>query len=406
MATTPDRPRLRLHIAAASESVLRQGHPWLFADSIRDQNREGALGEIAAVYDRKDRLLALGLFDPDSPIRLRVLHLGKPVVMDEAWWANRFEPPLARRRGLFDDHTTGYRCVNGESDGWPGLVLDRYDRTLVLKLYTAVWLPRLQEIANIIRDQIQPERLVLRLSRNIQRLARERFTREDGSIIHGPPLDGPVIFQETGLQFEADVLKGQKTGFFLDQRENRRRVEALADGKEVFNVFSFSGGFSLYAARGGARSVTDLDISLHALRSARRNFALNQAFPAVAECPHETIQDDAFDWLAGAAHRTFSLIILDPPSFAKRESEKTEALHAYSRLTSLALEHLSPGGILLACSCSAHVTERDFFGAVRTAASKSGRRFTEIETAGHAPDHPGTFKEALYLKAIYLRFSA
>ena len=161
-------PRLRLRVTAAAESVLRSGHPWLFADSIREQNRAGQAGELAVIYDRKDRFLATGLFDPDSPIRVRLLHVGKPRAIDRDWWSERLTRALEARQGLFDEQTTGFRWINGESDGWPGLVLDRYDRTLVLKLYTAAWLPRLEEIAGLITGRLRPERIVLRLSRNIQ----------------------------------------------------------------------------------------------------------------------------------------------------------------------------------------------------------------------------------------------
>jgi 23S rRNA (cytosine1962-C5)-methyltransferase len=206
------------------------------------------------------------------------------------------------------------------------------------------------------------------------------------------------------LRFEADVCHGQKTGFFLDQRENRRAVESLARGCRVLNAFSFSGGFSLYAARGGAISVTDLDISAHALASAERNFALNQS-AAVAHCQHERVQADAFDWLAANERRAFDLIVLDPPSFAKREAERAGAIRAYEKLAGLGIQHLAPGGILVACSCSAHVTAEEFFDAVRRSAGKSARAFQEIQTTRHAPDHPATFKEAEYLKAIYLRLS-
>jgi 23S rRNA (cytosine1962-C5)-methyltransferase len=296
--------------------------------------------------------------------------------------------------------------LNGESDGWPGLVLDHYDTTFVLKLYTAAWLPRLEEICGLIRESLQPERLVLRLSRNIQPVALSQFSKVDGEILQGPPLDGPVIFLESGLRFEADVARGQKTGFFLDQRENRKRVRALAVERTVFNAFSFTGGFSLYAADGGAKAVTDLDISPHALAGAKRNFALNPARAGIVACRHETIQADAFDWLDGNSKRKFDLIVLDPPSFAKRESERTRAVGAYTRLASLGIQHLAEGGILIACSCSAHVSVEEFFTAVRKAATASKREFRELETTGHAADHPATFKEAEYLKAIYLKFLA
>jgi 23S rRNA (cytosine1962-C5)-methyltransferase len=212
-----------------------------------------------------------------------------------------------------------------------------------------------------------------------------------------------IVFLESGLRFEADVWRGQKTGFFLDQRENRRLVGSLARGRRVLNAFSFSGGFSLYAARGGAVSVTDLDISRHALDSARRNFALNAADRSVARCKHELVQADAFEWLAQDSRASFDLIVLDPPSFAKREADRAEALRGYSRLMSLGIERLARGGILVACSCSAHVSAEEFFQTVRRSATKSGRKFEELKTTGHPPDHPATFKEAEYLKGIYLR---
>jgi 23S rRNA (cytosine1962-C5)-methyltransferase len=393
--------RLRLRVTAAAESILRGGHPWLFAESIREQNRPGNLGEFAVIYDRKDEFLAIGLFDPDSPIRVRVLHVGKPRTLDLAWWQAHLDDTLKKRDGLFDAQTTGFRCINGEGDGWPGLVLDRYGDTLVMKLYTAAWLPRLAEIVEILRARISSERIILRLSRNIQDIAAKQFKRKDGDALLGTAPAEPVIFLETGLRFEADVLRGQKTGFFLDQRENRRLVETLSKGRAVLNAFSFSGGFSLYAARGGAKSVTDLDISAHALSSARRNFLLNEPIPAIARCPHESVQADAFEWLDETSKK-FDLIVLDPPSLAKKETERGGAIGAYKKLATLGMRALNPHGILVAASCSAHVSAEEFFTAVRESAAKSGRRFSELRTTGHAPDHPAKFVEGQYLKAIYL----
>ena len=445
------QPGLRLRVTATAESVLRGGHPWLFADSVREQNREGRAGELAVVYDRRDRFLAIGLFDPDSPIRMRVLHAGKPVAIDGAWWQGRLRAALDRRAGSFDEQTNGYRCIHGESDGWPGLVLDRYADVFVLKIYTAAWLPRLGEIQALLSVELKPGCLVLRLSRNIQaaaslcgledgmvlianRSVREiegtgsascarsaepllgenplSSTRRAGARRSGaasPAIQGDadwkgiVTFIETGLRFEADVVRGQKTGFFLDQRENRRRVEMLAAGRDVLNAFSFSGGFSLYAARGGARSVTDLDISGHALDAARRNFALNASDPAVARCPHETEQGDAFAWLAASRAARFDLVILDPPSLARREAEREGAIAAYAKLAEGGIRALRPGGVLVASSCSAHVTDEEFLGAVRGAATGSGRLFQELETTAQPADHPATFPEARYLKSVFLK---
>jgi 23S rRNA (cytosine1962-C5)-methyltransferase len=396
--------RLRLRIMSAAETAVRSGHPWIFSDSILESNRAGKTGELAVIFDRNDKFLAVGLFDPDSPICVRILHAGKPQTIDVAWWQARLEQALARRRELFDARTNGYRLIHGESDGWPGLVLDRYAATLVLKIYTAVWLPRLDETLALLREKIPCERLVLRLSRNIQPFAKKKFQSQDGQVLIGAPPEGAVIFSENGARFEADVLRGQKTGFFLDQRENRAEVEKLSRGKKVLNAFSFSGGFSVYAARGGATAVTDLDISAHALESAKRNFALNQNFPGVAACGHKTVQADAFEWIEKSSAK-FDLIVLDPPSLAKRESERVAAVRAYERLNSLGIERLAPGGILVAGSCSAHVSAPEFFDAVRRAARKSGRKFAELKTLQHPPDHPAGFKEASYLKVIYLKFS-
>jgi len=315
----------------------------------------------------------------------------------------RLQSALKRRQGLFGADTTGHRWIHGESDHWPGLVLDRYDSTLVLKLYTAAWLPRLDELIKLFDEQLAPDRIVLRLSRNIHSIAEEQFHKKDGDILHGKTLAKPVHFLESGLQFEANVLQGQKTGFFLDQRENRREVEALAREREVLNAFSFSGAFSIYAARGGARGVTDLDISNHARASAARNFELNRLNAAICSCRREFIRADTFDWLSQNAARRFDMIILDPPSMARREIERAGAIQGYHRLVLAALKHLRPGGILVACSCSAHVSAEEFFGVVRRAASSSVDSFSELQTTGHPADHPARFKESEYLKAIYLK---
>ena len=398
--------RLHLRVTATAESVLRSGHPWLFVTSIREQNRPGQLGEIAVIYDRKNRFFGLGLFDPESALRVRMLHVGAPRSADRVWWRERFERALARRHGGFDDQTNGYRAIHGESDGWPGLVLDRYDQTWVLKLYTAAWLPRLAEVIALIEESLGPACLVLRLSRNIQAVAAKRFTLTDGQTLSGGPPAGSPTFLETGIRFEADVCRGQKTGFFLDQRENRRLVESLASGCEVLNAFSYTGGFSLYAARGGARSVTDLDLSPHALAGAARNFALNREDARVAQCPHQTIQADVFDWLEKEPKPQYDLAILDPPSLAKKETERAGALQAYGKLARLGIARLRRGGTLVAASCSAHVSAPEFFEAIRQAAQKSGRKFEVLRTTGHPPDHPATFPEAWYLKCCYLRLDS
>lgn len=396
-------PRLKLTLRPVAETLVRGGHPWVYSESIRDQSREGESGELAVIYDRKNKFLALGFYDPDSPLRVRILHTGKPVTIDDDWWRARLDATVERRKEIAEEHTSGLRLINGESDGWPGLVLDRYDSTLVLKLYNPAWLPRLASFQEMVVAALKPERIVLRLSRNLEAKAAGQGGLKDGQILHGPPVEGVVTFLESGLRFESDVLRGQKTGFFLDQRENRRRVETLASGTDVLNAFSFTGGFSLYAARGGAKSVTDLDISAHALAAAKRNFQLNVDDPRVAGCEHRAIQADAFEWLANADAGQFDLVIMDPPSLAKKESERDGAIQAYARLNTHGIRLLRKGGVLVAASCSAHVSSGEYFGAVRSACRSSGRRMTELETTLHAPDHPATFPEAQYLKCLILK---
>lgn len=393
-------PRLRLRVSPVAEQHIRAGHPWVYSDSIRETNRPGAVGELAVIFDRNDNFLAIGFFDPESPIRVRILHVGKPRNIDSEFWRDRLELAVQRRANLFDATTTGYRLINGESDGWPGLVMDRYDAIVVLKIYTAAWVPLLPEIIQLIRKRLEPATVIVRSSRNIEAAVAKAQLLEASQ----PPSAQSVVFSENGIRFEADVWRGQKTGFFLDQRENRRLVETFARGGNVLNAFSFSGGFSLYAARGGAKSVTDLDISKHALDSARRNFALNATDPNISRCRHDSIQADCFEWLTGNAHQRFELIVLDPPSLAKRETERAGAIRAYTKLIESGIQHLATGGILVACSCSAHVSADEFFNAARIAARQSGRAFSELQTTRHAPDHHATFTEAEYLKGIYLRF--
>lgn len=399
----PTEQRIALHIAPEAERALRAGHPWLFNNSITKESRQGQPGDLAVVFDRKRRFLAIGLYDPTSPIRLRVLHQGSPTTIDAAWFRAKVAETVQRRASLVTEQTTGYRLLHGENDGLPGLVADRYADTLVVKLYTVAWLPYLVHVLAGLRQAQPANRVVLRLSRGLQRTPEHLYGLADGQILTGPPLAGPLIFLENGLRFEADPIVGQKTGFFLDQRENRAQVEQMAADKRVLNVFAYTGGFSLYAARGGAKSVTSLDISQPALEAAARNFALNQHIRAVAAAQHELLVGDAFKLLAemGQAGRRFDMVIVDPPAFAKQQSEVERALSAYAQLTRLALGVLAPGGVLVAASCSSRVSEEQFFDVVNRAAAQAGRPLREIMRTGHALDHPIGFVEGAYLKCLF-----
>lgn len=389
--------RLRMVLFPRAESAVRSGHPWVYGDSIKSQNRDGETGELVVIYDKRDRFFAIGMYEKESPIGVRILHCGKPTAIDRGLWVERARRCLSKREGtVLKPGTDGARLINGESEGFPGIAVDRYAGTLVVKVYAAGWLARWEELEGVLREVFEPGYLVLRMSRNVAAVATE-YGLAEGFV--GEPGEETVVFSENGLRFESAVLKGQKTGFFLDQRENRARIGELAEGREVLNVFSFSGGFSLYAARGGAVSVTDLDISQHALDSAARNFDLNDDEPGIASVRRHAVRADAFRWMDEVREK-YDLIITDPPTLAKRESEREGAIHAYRRLNSGAISGLRPGGILVAASCSAHVPAEDFFRMIEELAQASGRPWKELWRSGHAADHPADFREAEYLKAI------
>jgi 23S rRNA (cytosine1962-C5)-methyltransferase len=386
-----------------AERAVKRGHPWVFDHGIRQQRQAGSAGDLAVLFDERNRFLAIGLYDPHSPIRVRVLHRGEPAVIDEEWFVAGIDASHQRRAGLHDDATTAYRVVHGENDGLPGLVVDRYGDSVVIKLYTAAWLPHLRAVADGVRALLDAQRVVLRLSRAVARATDGASPLRDGAVLTGAPLAGPVLFRENGLVFEADLVHGQKTGFFLDQRDNRARVEQLAAGRSVLNVFAYTGGFSVYAARGGARAVTSLDSSEPALAAATRNFQHNRDVPAVTAARHRLLAGNAFELLP-ELHRSgerHDMVILDPPSFAKAEAGVERALTTYARLTRLGLDVLAPGGMLVAASCSSRIGADAFRDAVLDAAQSAGRPLHVTQQTGHPPDHPIGFAEGAYLKCIF-----
>ena len=403
----PGARHVALRVTPEAERALRHGHPWLFDRSILRQSHEGAPGDLAVIFDRKRRFLAVGLYDPHSAIRVRVLQHKEPAPIDRDWFETRLASSAKLRAGLLEAPpeaaTTGYRLVHGENDGLPGLVIDRYDQTMVLKLYTPAWIPHLKEVLCAAAKALPANRMVLRLGRAMLKSPRDLWGLSDGMVLSGPKLDGPVLFQENGLRFEVDPVRGQKTGFYLDQRDNRARVEKLARGRSVLNLFAYTGGFSVYAARGGARSIVSLDVSEQALKAATRNLAGNRHIPAVAAAHHEIMAGDAFEVLArlGKAGRRFDMVIVDPPAFAQQRTQVVPALRAYGRLTRLSLGVLGSEGILVQASCSSQVDAQSFFRAVHRAAGQAGRPLREIERAGHPLDHPVTFGEGAYLKCLF-----
>ncbi len=384
---------------------LHRGHPWLYAERIKEESHRGQMGDLAVVFDAKRRFVAVGLYDPLSPIRMRALRASKPGPIDRAFFAERIAQALARRLPLLNTRTDGYRMIHGESDGMPGMVVDRYGETAVVKLYTHAWLPHLYDCLDSLLEQQPLCRVVLRLSRSLKQHPEYLRGLEDGQILYGEPITETLTCLENGLRFEVDPVRGQKTGFFLDQRDNRARVERLAKGRRVLNAFSYNGGFSLAAARGGALEVTSLDQSGPALESSKRNFALNADVPAIAAARHLTIEDDAFKAMAELVKqgKKYDLVIIDPPAFAVRRSQVKEALNAYGRLAHLGVCLLAPGGDIVLASCSSPVDPEAFRQTMCDAAARAGRPLRQIEETSHALDHPLDFAESRYLKCLFAK---
>ncbi|PLX66613.1 MAG: class I SAM-dependent rRNA methyltransferase [Denitrovibrio sp.] len=377
--------------------AVRSGHPWIYSKGISKINKNADSGDIAVLYDEKRKFAGLGLFDAHSPIMVRVLSSGKPVTLNRDFLKERIYSSIQKRTELINDEsTTGYRLINGENDQLPAVVLDRYDETLVLKLDSVCWLKHLDILTEIFIELLNPERIVLRLSRSVK----EFSDTPDGSVIYGEELNGQITFKENGILFYADPIRGQKTGFFIDQRENRAEVGKISRSKNVLNVFSYTGGFSICAAKNGALSVTSLDISRHALDGCSETFMLNDE-----KCPHEIICGDAFEEMEKLAKigKKYDLVIVDPPSFARKMSDLEGALKAYAKVNILASKLVEKDGVLVAASCTARVSSDDFFGAVLRAVGSSGRPYKVIKKTGHALDHPVGFPEGAYLKCIYVK---
>jgi 23S rRNA (cytosine1962-C5)-methyltransferase len=401
-----DRRRLAVRVTADAERRIRGGHPWVFDGSITSVSPDGGRpGDLAVVFDRRRRFLAIGLYDPSSPIRVRVLHRGEPRPIDDAFVVEQVAVAHARRGWLVDDRrTTAYRVVHGENDGLPGLVVDRYDDVAVVKTYTASWLPHLDAVVAAVQEALGPRSVVLRTARNVRADA-PPDAPTDGEVLAGDTVDAPVPFRENGLAFEADVIAGQKTGAFLDQRENRQRVRDLSRGLDVLDVFACTGGFSVHAAAGGARSVHSVDLSAGALATARASMARNRDLPAVAACRHTTAASDALEEMQRlrAAGRRFGLVIVDPPSFAQRADQRRAALRAYERLAGLAAELTEPGGIVVLASCSSRITADEHADAVERGAERRGFTLAAPLRTDHPVDHPIGFPEGAYLKAVFAR---
>ena len=401
----PDIPiqRIAIKVKPAAEKAIHKGHPWVFEEAIRKQSIKGNPGDLAIIYDqKKNKFLAAGLFDPFSPIRIKVLHFHTSAQIDADWLEARIKTAHTLRLPLLETETDSYRLIHGENDGLPGLIADVYAGVLVVKLYSQIWLPYLKIVLPKLVEVSQSKVLVLRLSRAMQQAGDSIYGLKDGQVLMGTLSDQSVIFREHGLKFSANVIQGHKTGFFLDHRNNRKKIGQISEGKSVLDIFAYAGGFSVHALGGGAREVIGLDISAQALSMAQDNVALN-----FKKVNHQIMAVDAFEGMQQlhSQGKTFDIVIVDPPSFAKRDSERLRALNTYSRLCQLAIHLVAPNGVLLMASCSSRIKADEYFDLVLREIQNSGRGFEELEKTYHDIDHPVGFPEGAYLKSVYYRLS-
>lgn len=385
------RPIARL--AKPLAAAIQSGHPWVY-DRALPRLPPVSAGDVVALVDDSGAI-ACAFADPGSPIRARVLDLDSDAVIDDAWVRGRVRDAVAAR--LADPMltgATGLRLVHGENDFCPGLVIDLYGAVAVVVVdgtgADGFWRPHLAAVLDGVHDAgVALDGAWLRPVRGSGEGKGEVLTGEVPELVE---------IEEHGAHFAVDVRRGQKTGFFLDQRANRQVVRAHAGGLDVLNLFSYTGGFSVHAALGGARRVTSVDIAAPAIAAAQDNFRRSGLVPA----DHGFHAVDAFEFLTRAAAdgRRWDLVIVDPPSFAPSEKARGKALPAYTRLAGQGLAVTAPGGLFALASCSSHVTEVDLLGCLADAAGRAGRRVRARHILGAASDHPVLpgFPEGRYLK--------
>ena len=384
-----------------AENYVQQGHPWIFSDSIVKISLNAETGDLAIIFaKRNNAMIGIGLYDKSSPIRIKMIYHGrKSVVIDAAFFRNKVEVAYKKRLPLFNTKTNSYRLIFGENDGFPSLIADVYDKVLVVKLYSEIWLNFLDEIIECLIGVSQTEIVVLRLSRSLQQSNSHQF--KDGQVIYGELENEVVKFVEHGVKFSANVIKGHKTGYFLDHRENRRQVGLLSKQKSVLDVFSYAGGFSVHALANGAKEVTSLDISTQALEVAVRNGKLNNY-----SGKHMVLAGDAFKILKNliSEGKTYDVVVIDPPSFAKQETEVKLAKKKYTQLAELGAKLISKNGLLVLASCSSRVSAESFWDINQQILKTCGKEFKVIHKTQHDVDHPIGFPEGAYLKCGYYRF--
>jgi 23S rRNA (cytosine1962-C5)-methyltransferase len=377
-------------------------HPWVFAAAIDRVEGEPADGDVVELVSDRGRFIARGVYNRGSLLRMRLYTWDESQPLDRDFWKGRIADAIALRRQLgLVGPREGVRLVYSEADGLSGLVVDRFAGHVVAQLNARAMTARWPMLCEILAELLDPLSVTFRIDKSI---AADEGIEPQHGVARGSLPDAPVVIEEHGLRYQVDLLGGQKTGFYLDQRENRLAAARYFHARRVLDLFCYTGGFSLAASRlGGAREVLGIDSSKKAIAAARSNAELNGAVNARFE------SGEAFQWLEslGSQGERFDAIVLDPPKFTRTRKGAAAALQAYHRLNRRAVDLLSPGGILITCSCSGGVSRSDFLQMLGGVAQKSARHVQVLEQRGASPDHPvsATCLETDYLKCLIARIS-
>ncbi len=383
------------------EESLLNGHLWIFSGALQQPPHWIEPGGLVDVKSATGQFVARGYYNPHTDIAIRILTHDAGKAIDETFLRRRIRGAVELRQIFDPDQTNMYRLIHAEGDALPGLVVDRFADILVAQIHTA----GMERLRPLLLDALMEETGVqgLLLRNDSQSRRREGLEIEEPAVAAGevPPR---VAVRENGVQFLVDPWQGQKTGFFIDQRDKREALRKYARDKRVLNCFSYTGGFSIYAALTSNKThVTSVDISAPAIDAARQHFILNGLNPDA----HQFLIADVFDYLEQAQREgeQFDVVVLDPPAFAKTQSARTQALKAYRRLNMLGMQVLRPGGILLSCSCSGVVGMDDLLGILSQVAHRLHRPIQLLETYTHGVDHPINLAmpETSYLKAVFCR---
>lgn len=386
-----------VYLKKSKEDSLKRFHPWIFSGAIAKMDEDIAEGDFVRVFTSYDEFIAVGMYQIGS-IAVRVLSFDD-ITIDRAFWETHLRSALDMRKaiGLLDNpQSTTYRWVHGEGDNLPGLVVDCYGDTAVMQAHNVGIHLNRKEISEAMVN-VADGRIKNIYYKSETTLPFKADVEHENEFIYGKMVDDVTV--ENGLKFHVDWLRGQKTGFFVDQRENRHLLETYAKGRSVLNMFCYTGGFSVYAMRGDAKLVHSVDSSAKAIELTNRNIEMN--FPG--DKRHEAFCEDAFKFL-DANDNKYDLIVLDPPAFAKHRAALRNALKGYTRLNVKGLQRIKPGGILFTFSCSQIVTKENFRNAVFTAAVQANRKVRILHQLHQPADHPINIyhPEGEYLKGLVL----